>query len=62
MDGALAELQRRLSDPDFTGGLRVGLVRPSLRLERLVLENDALTVLGTAEAGLEAEIAALPLP
>jgi hypothetical protein len=62
MDGALAELRRRLSDPAFTGGLRVGLVRPSLRLERLVLENDALTVLGTAEAGLEAEIAALPLP
>jgi hypothetical protein len=62
MDGALAELRRRLSDPAFTGGLRVGLVRPSLRLERVVLENDAMTVLGTAEAGLEAEIAALPLP
>ncbi|WP_424134968.1 DUF4403 family protein [Roseomonas chloroacetimidivorans] len=62
MDGALAEIRRRLSDPDFTGGLRVGLVRPSMRLERMVPENDALTVLGTAEAGLEAEIAALPVP
>jgi len=62
MDGALAELRRRLSDPAFTGGLHVGLTRPSLRLDRLALENDALTVLGIAEAGLEAEIAALPLP
>jgi hypothetical protein len=62
MDGALTELQHRLSDPDFTGGLRVSLVRPSMRLERMVLENDALTVLGTTEAGLEAEIAAIPLP
>jgi hypothetical protein len=62
MDGVLAELRRRLADPAFTGGLRVSLVKPSLRLERVVLENDALTVLSTAEAGLEAEIATLPLP
>lgn len=62
MDGALSELRRRLSDPAFTGGLKVNLTRPTLRLERVVPENDALTILGTAEAGVEAEVTALPLP
>ena len=60
MDGALAELRRRLSDPDFTGGLKVSLTRPQLRLERIVPENDALAVLGLAEAGIEAEVTTLP--
>ncbi|ONG51795.1 hypothetical protein BKE38_15630 [Pseudoroseomonas deserti] len=58
--GALTELRRRLADPAVTGRLRVTLTRPALRLERLVMENDALTVLGTAEAGIEAEVTALP--
>jgi hypothetical protein len=62
MDGAVAELRRRLADPRQTGGLRVTLTRPGIRLEQVVAENDALTVLGTAEAGLEAEITALPIP
>lgn len=62
MDSAMAELRRRLSDPAFTGGLRVTLTRPSLRLQQVVPENDALTILGAAEAGIEAEITALPLP
>jgi hypothetical protein len=62
MDGAMAELRQRLSDPAFTGGLRVTLTRPSLRLQQVVPENDALTILGAAEAGVEAEITALPLP
>ncbi|EHM02588.1 hypothetical protein HMPREF9946_01004 [Acetobacteraceae bacterium AT-5844] len=62
MDGAVAELRRRLADPNFTSGLRVALTEPSIRLEQVVPENDALTVLGTAEAGLEAEITALPIP
>jgi hypothetical protein len=62
MDGAMAELRKRLSDPTFTGGLRVTLIRPSLRLQQVVPENDALTILGAAEAGVEAEITALPLP
>lgn len=62
MDGSMAELRRRLSDPAFTGGLRVTLTRPSLRLQQVVPENDALTILGAAEAGVEAEIATLPLP
>ncbi|MFD1112549.1 DUF4403 family protein [Pseudoroseomonas ludipueritiae] len=62
MDDAMAELRRRLSDPSFTGGLRVALTRPSLRLQQVVPENDALTILGAAEAGVEAEITALPLP
>jgi hypothetical protein len=61
-DSAVAELRRRLADPSFTHGLRVSLTHPSIRLEQVVPENDALTVLGTAEAGLEAEITALPLP
>lgn len=61
-DGVMAELQRRLSDPAFTGGLRVTLTKPSLRLEQVVPENDALTVLGTAEAGVEAEVTDLPVP
>jgi hypothetical protein len=60
MDGAMAALRRRLSDPEFTGGLRVTLTRPSLRLQQVVPENDALTILGAAEAGLEAEVTALP--
>ena len=62
MDGAMAELRQRLSDPAFTGGLRVSLTRPSLRLQQVVPENDALTILGAAEAGVEAEITTLPLP
>jgi hypothetical protein len=62
MDGAMAELRRRLSDPAQTGGLRVTLTRPALRLEQVVAENDALSVLGTAEAGVEAEVTALPVP
>jgi hypothetical protein len=62
MDGAMAALRQRLSDPDFTGGLRVTLTRPSLRLQQVVPENDALAILGAAEAGLEAEVAALPKP
>ncbi|WP_233553330.1 DUF4403 family protein [Teichococcus wenyumeiae] len=62
MDGAMTELRQRLSDPAFTGGLRVTLTRPSLRLQQVVPENDALTILGAAEAGVEAEITALPLP
>lgn len=62
IDGAMAELRRRLSDPAFTGGLKVTLTRPALRLERVVPENDALAILGTAEAGVEAEVTALPVP
>lgn len=62
MDDAMAELRRRLSDPAFTGGLAVTLTRPALRLERVVSENDALAILGTAEAGVEAEVRALPVP
>ncbi|MDQ1077769.1 DUF4403 family protein [Pseudoroseomonas cervicalis] len=62
MDGALAALRARAADPALTGGLRVTLTRPSLRLEQLVAENDALTILGSAEAGVEAEITSLPLP
>ncbi len=62
MDGAVAELRRKLADPAFTSGLRVSLHQPAIRLERVVLENDALTVLGTAEAGLEAEVTELPVP
>jgi hypothetical protein len=58
--GAQAELRRRLADPAVTGPLRIALIRPAMRLERLVMENDALTVLGTAEAGLEAEVTGLP--
>jgi hypothetical protein len=59
-DGVVAALRQRLADPSITNGLRVTLTRPSIRLEQVVPENDALTVLGTAEAGLEAEITALP--
>jgi hypothetical protein len=62
MDGALAELRRRLSDPAFTGGLRVTLTQPSLRLQQVVPEADALAILGAAEAGIEAEVTALPVP
>jgi hypothetical protein len=62
MDDAMAELRRRLSDPAFTGGLRVTLTRPSLRLQQVVPENDALAILGAAEAGVEAEVTSLPLP
>lgn len=62
MQEALAALRARAADPALTGGLRVSLTRPSLRLEQLVAENDALTILGSAEAGVEAEITALPLP
>jgi len=60
MDGAVSALRQRLADPNLTHGLRVTLTRPSIRLEQVVPENDALTVLGTAEAGMEAEITALP--
>jgi len=60
MKGALAELRRRLSDPAMTGGVRISLGNPVLRLERVVAENDALAVLGTAEAFVEGEITALP--
>jgi hypothetical protein len=62
MDGALAELRRRLSNPAFTGGLRVTLTQPSLRLQQVVPEADALAILGAAEAGIEAEVTALPVP
>lgn len=66
MDGALAALRRTLAnplaDPSRIGTLRISLARPSLRLERVVPENDALTVLGAAEAGIEAEITGLPAP
>ena len=57
---ALAELQRTLSDPDRTGGLRLKLSRPSLRLQQVVPELDALTVLGAAEATVAAEVTTLP--
>ncbi|WP_238384167.1 DUF4403 family protein [Teichococcus vastitatis] len=62
MRDGLAELRRRLSDPDFTGGMRVTLTDPRLRLQRVVPELDALAVLGTAEAGILAEVTALPFP
>lgn len=60
MKGALAELRRRLADPGVTGGVRISLNNPALRLERVVAENDALAVLGTAEALVEGELTALP--
>lgn len=62
MEGALQALRDLAADPANTGGLRLTLTRPSLKLERLVPELDALTVLGSAEAGVEAELTALPLP
>ncbi|WP_241665604.1 DUF4403 family protein [Teichococcus oryzae] len=62
MQNGLAELGRRLSDPEFTGGLRVTLTEPRLQLRQVVPEADALTVLGTAEAGISAEVTALPIP
>lgn len=62
MDGALEALRELAADPANTGGLRVTLTRPELRLERLVPELDALAVLGSAEAGVEAELTSLPLP
>jgi hypothetical protein len=57
---ALGVLRKTLADPDRTGGVRLALTRPSLRLDRLVMEADALTVLGVAEASVEAELTALP--
>jgi len=57
---ALAVLQRTLSDPARTGGLRLTLSQPSLRLQQVVPESDALTVLGAAEATVSAEVTALP--
>ncbi|MFC3127590.1 DUF4403 family protein [Pseudoroseomonas globiformis] len=60
MNEAVSELRRRLADPAFTGGLRVSLSEPTLRLERVAPENDALTVLGALEAGIDAEVTALP--
>lgn len=61
MAQAAAELKQRLSDPQFTGGLRVTLRNPGLRLENLVLENDALTVLGAVEANIDLEVLELPI-
>ncbi|MDJ0388013.1 DUF4403 family protein [Roseomonas sp. E05] len=60
MADALKALQRTLSDPARTGGVRLTLSRPSLRLEQVVPEADALTVLGTAEATVSAELRTLP--
>jgi len=60
MADALKALQKTLSDPERTGGVRLTLSKTSLRLEQVVPENDALTVLGTAEATVSAELTALP--
>ncbi|MXP64475.1 DUF4403 family protein [Roseomonas sp. M0104] len=57
---ALKALQKTLADPERTGGVRLALSKPSLRLERVVPENDALTVLGAAEATVSAELTTLP--
>ncbi|MBI0434673.1 DUF4403 family protein [Roseomonas sp. KE0001] len=60
MAEGLARLRRSLDDPALTAGLRLEVARPRLRLERIVAEEDALTVLGAAEAEVAAELAILP--
>lgn len=53
---ALSEVQRAIADPARTGGIRLTLTEPRLRLERVIPEAGRLTVLGTAEGYVEGEL------
>jgi hypothetical protein len=56
IDQSLVALKSAIADPEKTGGIRLSVENPKLRLESLVPEAKALAVLAVAEADVEGEL------
>lgn len=57
----IASLQRAISDPTKTGGVRLTITDPSIQVGRIAVEENALTVEGLFNAVWDAEIEELKL-